>query len=415
MGPPGVRGVEGPRGERGDRGYPGEQGPGGAKGAKGDTGREGRAGLDGNDGVPGEPGLDGVPGRNGVDGVPGTDGKPGLDGTHGKPGVACPVNLTRDGHVTELRCSTTQHDWSRSLQSGELQANVTWGGYPQNRSLNCKLYVVGKAVYMGSDAAPMASWMRDPMPVSEAAGDMFWSTSENNAQVLREYVNKTSFRARSHDREIHLPYPFTGNSHVVYNGKFFYATPNGTLVRLDLYNKAEHKEMALPKIGGRLYKGRYNLVDFNVDDNGLWLIYSLKDSNNTVVMKVDAFHTELSAQYAWNISINNNLVGEMFIVCGVLYVVDSVEENNSNIRFALDLYRNLVLKDVELAFTNPFSNTTMLGYSHRHKELYSYDKSNQLTYPVRYHEIYEDKAAKDEKGEPEASARVETGVDIDRR
>lgn len=27
----------------------------------------------------------------------------------------------------------------------------------------------------------------------------------------------------------------------------------------------------------------------------------------------------------------------------------------------------MVLKDVELSFTNPFGNTTMLGYNHRHK------------------------------------------------
>ena len=49
-------------------------------------------------------------------------------------------------------------------------------------------------------------------------------------------------------------------------------------------------------------------------------------------MQVDAFSPDLQAQYMWNISLNNHLVGEMFIVCGVLYAVDSTEENNSNIR-----------------------------------------------------------------------------------
>lgn len=40
------------------------------------------------------------------------------------------------------------------------------------------------------------------------------------------------------------------------------------------------------------------------------------------------------------------------------------------------------------------------------------DKGNQLMYPVRYHEIDDDKGAKEEKGEPEANARVQTGVDV---
>lgn len=58
-------------------------------------------------------------------------------------------------------------------------------------------------------------------------------------------------------------------------------------------------------------------------------------------------------------------VGEMFIVCGVLYAIDSVTERNTKIRLALDLYRGTFLDDVNLSFTNPFKNTTMATYNHR--------------------------------------------------
>ena len=54
----------------------------------------------------------------------------------------------------------------------------------------------------------------------------------------------------------------------------------------------------------------------------------------------------------------------MFIVCGVLYAVDDVDERMTRIRFALDLYKNKLL-DLELPFTNPFSFTTMMGYNPR--------------------------------------------------
>lgn len=60
-------------------------------------------------------------------------------------------------------------------------------------------------------------------------------------------------------------------------------------------------------------------------------------------------------------------VGEMFIVCGVLYAVESVTERNTKIRLALDLYRNTVLEDANLSFTNPFKRTTTVGYNHRSK------------------------------------------------
>lgn len=75
----------------------------------------------------------------------------------------------------------------------------------------------------------------------------------------------------------------------------------------------------------------------------------------------------------------------MFIACGVLYAIDSTSEKNTKIRLALDLY-NLKLIDVSLSFTNPFRKTTTVGYNHKNKELYSWDRGNQLIYPVRYHE-----------------------------
>lgn len=74
----------------------------------------------------------------------------------------------------------------------------------------------------------------------------------------------------------------------------------------------------------------------------------------------------MKPQYIWNISLNHHKVGEMFIVCGVLYAVDSVTERNTKIRFALDLFKNTLL-DVNLSYSNPFRKTTMIGYNHRNK------------------------------------------------
>lgn len=74
----------------------------------------------------------------------------------------------------------------------------------------------------------------------------------------------------------------------------------------------------------------------------------------------------MKINYIWNVSLNHHKVGEMFIVCGVLYAVDSVSDRNTKIRFAFDLYNEKLL-DVNLAFSNPFKKTTTIGYNHRHK------------------------------------------------
>lgn len=66
----------------------------------------------------------------------------------------------------------------------------------------------------------------------------------------------------------------------------------------------------------------------------------------------------------------------MFIVCGVLYAIDSVTERNTKIHLALDLYRGVVLDDVNLPFTNPFKNTTMALYNPETKVDLSSDLSS---------------------------------------
>lgn len=76
-------------------------------------------------------------------------------------------------------------------------------------------------------------------------------------------------------------------------------------------------------------------------------------------------------QQIWNISLDHHKVGEMFIVCGVLYAVDSVTERNTSIRFAFDLYKNTLL-DVNLPFANPFRKTTMIEYNQKHKVCIDY-------------------------------------------
>lgn len=68
------------------------------------------------------------------------------------------------------------------------------------------------------------------------------------------------------------------------------------------------KELAYATINNTntLYTTDYNLVDFNVDDNGLWVIYSTSSSNHTIVSLLNT--SSLDALYSYNISINHHKV-----------------------------------------------------------------------------------------------------------
>lgn len=56
----------------------------------------------------------------------------------------------------------------------------------------------------------------------------------------------------------------------------------------------------------KLYTTKYNIIDFNVDDNGLWVIHSSENSNYTVVTKLN--ETSLAVLNSFNISVFHDKV-----------------------------------------------------------------------------------------------------------
>lgn len=213
-----------------------------------------------------------------------------------------------------------------------------------------------------------------------------------------------------------------GNAHAIFNGSFYYQEAGRSrVIRYNLRQERKSGQLEVPNTvnntdtGGPLYTTKYNYFDFNVDENGLWIISGLPFSNNTMVTKLGTAQlSQLEIQYSWNISVNHRKVGEMFIVCGVLYAIDSGTERNTKIRFALDLYQSKLLEST-LTFTNPFRKTTAVAYNARSKELFTWDMGNQLTYPIRYNSMGSD-AVSGERGEGDMhTAELQsTGFEIDR-
>ncbi|KAG7189036.1 hypothetical protein KM043_008629 [Ampulex compressa] len=250
---------------------------------------------------------------------------------------------------------------------------------------------VGKPVLKGTMDDHYGSWMYD---AALSFSDRLWVTRKNDTSHIFEYKSKDYFKNGT-SKPIRLPYPFQGNGHIVYNGSFFYNPINrSSIFRFDLYSSSEHEcergfgqcELQLPGLfvnnQNFLFtpNHNFNYVDFNVDENGLWVIYGLQ-SNNTVVVKMDPVH--MTIQHALNMSIDHHRFGEMFIAGGVLYAVHSVTEETMKIRLAFDLYKNTTVI-VQLSFTNPYHKTTAVSYNHKTKDLYTWNKGNQLAYPIKY-------------------------------
>ena len=142
---------------------------------------------------------------------------------------------------------------------------------------------------------------------------------------------------------------------MIYNGSFYYLHyESEKIVRYDLATLAPNTQ-TIPRnrivrhsglqLMTNLYRPQQkdNYLDLMTDENGLWAVFGLAVDNNTVVMKFDPQSLEI--QYMWNISLSHHQVADMFMVCGVLYAVDHVEERDTKIQFALDLYKNNLIKN----------------------------------------------------------------------
>lgn len=136
--------------------------------------------------------------------------------------------------------------------------------------------------------------------------------------------------------------------------------------------------------GNHLYSNHLNVIDIAADENGIWVVmpnlFSKFSNSNTVILKLNGTRVE----YAWNLTLDHHTVGETFIMCGILYGVESVSSHRTHIKFAYDLYNDKELKQLEkIEFTNPFMSTSYIGYNSRYQYLYTWDKGNILEYPLK--------------------------------
>lgn len=157
-----------------------------------------------------------------------------------------------------------------------------------------------------------------------------------------------------------------------------------------------------PATSRRLYRNQLNSIDISVDENGVWLLYPnlYSDLNSTIVMKLNGGS---QPEYVWNLTIDYHQLGEAFLLCGVLYGVESGRTERTHIAFAYDLYTNRELsKEIaggeKVAFTNPFLGTVYIGYNPLYRYLYTWDNGNMLEYPLKIDDTLRRPVAKSAAG-----------------
>ncbi|CAD6184714.1 unnamed protein product [Caenorhabditis auriculariae] len=270
----------------------------------------------------------------------------------------------------------------------------------------CILAAVGIPVlHAESQYGKVGSWMRDARPSSKKAAARRWLTDGFASPVLYEYENEQQMMNKVQKIKYYVDYLASGTGNVVYNGSYYYHKHGTTqLVRYDLESNVQLEAEIDPQMAhvdcGRLpdhtfeecnatdrdpwlYNRDHNYVDFAVDENGLWVIYTHAESGTLRVAKIES---DFYVVNTWDVTeANATDVSDAFVMCGVMYCLKSAVERQTIITYAYDLYRNDSIPG-QVEWYNPYGGLTMLHYNPLDSRLYFFDDRRLLSANVRIEE-----------------------------
>ncbi|XP_017277647.1 olfactomedin-like protein 2B isoform X2 [Kryptolebias marmoratus] len=226
------------------------------------------------------------------------------------------------------------------------------------------------------------AWMKD----ARGHGNVIYLTSGHYGNSLLEFRDMDTFKLGQASNTYKLPYSFTGTGHVVFNGAFYYNRAfSGDVIRYDLRHRYVSAWTTLHDalLEEQIHRTQTE-VELAVDESGLWLLYPALDTegfHQEVILLIHLHHRDLQPIRTFRTGLRRGRYGNSFLVCGVLYAVDSMEHRYANVTYAFDTH-TLTHTVPSLAFTNMHMHTSQLSYFPLEKKLYAWDNGHQMTYDV---------------------------------
>ncbi|XP_078287587.1 adhesion G protein-coupled receptor L3-like isoform X16 [Rhinoraja longicauda] len=235
------------------------------------------------------------------------------------------------------------------------------------------------------------AWCKDPLQASDKVYYMPWTPYRTD--TLTEYSSMGDFIAGRPTITYKLPHRVDGTGFVVYDGAlFFNKERTRNIVKFDLRTRIKSGEAIIASANYHdtsPYRwGGKSDIDLAVDENGLWVIYATEQNNGKIVISQLNPYT-LRIEGTWNTAYDKRSASNAFMICGVLYVVKSVYEDDDNEATGnkIDFIYNTESSmegSIDVIFPNSYQYIAAVDYNPRDHKLYVWNNYHVLKYSLEF-------------------------------
>ncbi|XP_028831384.1 adhesion G protein-coupled receptor L3 isoform X5 [Denticeps clupeoides] len=235
------------------------------------------------------------------------------------------------------------------------------------------------------------AWCKDPLQSSNKIYYMPWTPYRTD--TLTEYSSKEDFIAGRPTTTYKLPHRVDGTGFVVYDGAlFFNKERTRNIVKFDLRTRIKSGEAIIANANYHdtsPYRwGGKSDIDLAVDENGLWVIYATEQNNGRIVVSQLNPYT-LRIEGTWDTTYDKRSASNAFMICGVLYVVKTVYEDDDNeatgnkidYMYSTDKSRET---SINIPFPNSYQYIAAVDYNPRDNLLYVWNNYHVVKYSLDF-------------------------------